>query len=257
MSTTENLAIPLDELIYGLAERVFPTGGFFLEAGANDGVRHSNTLGLDSELWKGILVEPSRAAFADLVVNRPESILENCALVGDDSVGFISGTFEEGSLMGSAHPTLRRRDPAVPGNFLARLTARGRSLLGIAPKLSLASVRAATLDAILRKHLVSKLDLLILDVEGLEIDILESFSFTPKPRIIVVETRKNDASAMSDILLRAGFVLAGNFSNFSKCLNPLFSGDHQDYVWVSKNEPNLIQAVANTEVFRHSGDATY
>lgn len=49
----------------------FPAGhkGFFVEAGAVDGLEWSNTKALEEAGWTGLCVEPSRE-FAELVVNR-------------------------------------------------------------------------------------------------------------------------------------------------------------------------------------------
>lgn len=47
--------------------------GFFVEAGACDGVLISNSLLFANMGWRGILVEPVPALFAELRRNRPES----------------------------------------------------------------------------------------------------------------------------------------------------------------------------------------
>lgn len=47
-------------------------GGVFVEVGAHDGVRHSNTLTLEQEYdWNGVLIEPNAELFKQLKVNRP------------------------------------------------------------------------------------------------------------------------------------------------------------------------------------------
>lgn len=51
-----------------LTER-FPNGGWFVEAGAHDGVGDSQTLALEKAGWRGLCVEPSRA-FAGLKEHR-------------------------------------------------------------------------------------------------------------------------------------------------------------------------------------------
>jgi len=49
--------------------RTFPDGGFFVEAGAHDGVGDSQTLALEQAGWHGLCVEPS-SAFAGLKASR-------------------------------------------------------------------------------------------------------------------------------------------------------------------------------------------
>lgn len=65
-----------------IAEKIFPgvTTGFFVDAGADDGMTLSNTLALAKLGWKGILVEPAHA-FDALKKNRPESICLNEVLM--------------------------------------------------------------------------------------------------------------------------------------------------------------------------------
>ena len=59
--------------------------GFFVEAGAVDGVFESNTYYLERfQNWRGILVEPVPEMFRRIRVNRPRAIAFQCALVSDE-----------------------------------------------------------------------------------------------------------------------------------------------------------------------------
>ena len=50
----------------------------YLEIGAVDGIKHSNTKYLeDSEGWTGVLVEPNPVSFELLRKNRPNNVLIN------------------------------------------------------------------------------------------------------------------------------------------------------------------------------------
>jgi len=44
--------------------------GFFIEAGANDGIAQSYTYELEKNGWRGILIEPSSEAFENCMLNR-------------------------------------------------------------------------------------------------------------------------------------------------------------------------------------------
>jgi hypothetical protein len=60
--------------------------GFFVEAGALDGLAGNCTLTLERHFgWKVILVEPG-LAFPALVVNRPGCICENVCLAGSSGI---------------------------------------------------------------------------------------------------------------------------------------------------------------------------
>ena len=73
---------------YGLANRVADMiserDGFFIEAGANNGIWQSNTLYLETELgWNGLLIEPNKQKFEECKRNRSnkKNLFYNCALV--------------------------------------------------------------------------------------------------------------------------------------------------------------------------------
>lgn len=56
-----------------------------MEAGANDGVRQSNTYYLERfRGWRGLLVEPIPELYARCVTERPRSVVRNCAVVSPD-----------------------------------------------------------------------------------------------------------------------------------------------------------------------------
>jgi hypothetical protein len=55
--------------------------GFFVEIGASNGIELSNTYLLEKQYkWKGICCEPIPKRFAELVINRPNSICFNEAV---------------------------------------------------------------------------------------------------------------------------------------------------------------------------------
>ena len=244
-----NMPRPLAECLSEFATKAFPNGGFFIEAGANDGIAQSTTIRLDKSSWSGLLVEPSPQAFERLVENRKDAILANVALVGDDSVSALRGTFADGSLMGTADPKLVLRDPAKPRTRFAVVMKRLRKRARVKPKIRMKSVPATTLDKLLAEHSIREVDLFVLDVEGFELEVLRGFGFSPKPRVVVIETRPDSAFEINNLMLKQGYFLCANFSNFTKEIFPSFSGDHQDYVWVSSDEERIVQAVKDAVVF--------
>jgi len=67
--------------IFVLSELDFKTNGFFVEFGATDGMKLSNTYLLEKKFqWTGILAEPARVWRRSLSINRPNSIIENRCL---------------------------------------------------------------------------------------------------------------------------------------------------------------------------------
>ena len=244
---------PLADCILQLAQKAFPNGGVYVEAGAHDGVSQSNTLLLNNIQWSGLLIEPSPISFEKLKLNRPNEKLANVALVGSDEITTIRGTFGEGSLMSSADAEIMTRTPRKRRNLLAELISffpsnritkclRNSSLVTI-------QVPARTLSKVLDDYSINKIDILILDVEGFELEALRGFGFNPKPRVVIIETRYKIAAEINNLMLAKGFVLCGNFSNFSKEISITFSEDHQDFVWVSGDDISTIKAISEVDLF--------
>lgn len=99
------------------------TRGFYIECGANDGIKSSNTLFLERLGWTGLLVEPSPAAFEALIKNREShNFFANCALVATDDISLVTGDFD-GSLMSSinSNRTNRACQITVPSSTLQSL----------------------------------------------------------------------------------------------------------------------------------------
>jgi FkbM family methyltransferase len=174
-------------------------GGFFLEAGANDGLLFSNTAYLERYLgWSGILVEAIPHKFVECVRNRPGSIVEHCALVPPGfKADFVEMRYED--LMSFA--------PGLADIDAVEQVDRGkRFLLGSERRLSDCRflAPAMTLAGILHKHGVEKIDFMVLDVEGAELEALRGLDFSScRVDRILIEAR--DAPAVAEFLAAYGF----------------------------------------------------
>lgn len=202
----------------------------YLEAGANNGIAQSNTLMLEQMGWSGILVEPSRAAFEELLHNRPNNILVNAALGSGKENGFVVGNFGRGSLMGSLRDDLNRRDALNNKvGFSARLKRRFGLKSGYSMKME--RIECKTIDSIVKECNANDIDLLSLDIEGYEHEALLGME-SLRPSLIVVESRADQIFWISDYLLKCGYVMTRCVSGFSMVTDKEWSGDHQDYLWV-------------------------
>ena len=182
--------------------------GFYIEAGANDGVRQSNTK-IFEELfgWKGILIEPSISAYHECLINRPESIVINCALTDSDDIKSINGDFD-GNLMSSIGGIRR-------GN-----------------KYNTIDVLSRTLTSILDEYNINNVDFISLDVEGYELSVLKGFDMNRwKPKYILIEINGDDRTLIEEYLLPFGYINILNVSDFGPHNNPLWDGTHNDYLF--------------------------
>ena len=65
----------LNQIDQQLLQYLDYSGGFFVELGANDGIRQSNTLFLEKKKhWKGLLIEPFPERAKECEKNRPNSL---------------------------------------------------------------------------------------------------------------------------------------------------------------------------------------
>jgi FkbM family methyltransferase len=173
-------AFGLDQLDLKLALHVTFAGGFFVEAGANDGVTQSNTALLARYRgWRGLLVEPVPELARRCRALRPESLVEQAALVAPDH-GAPTVAMRYANLMSLVRGA-RGSDAADREHVAA-----GERLQGIASYEL--EVPARTLSAVLDAHRVRHVDLLCLDLEGHEPAALRGLDLARhRPTFILVE----------------------------------------------------------------------
>ncbi|MGH2858071.1 MAG: FkbM family methyltransferase [Solirubrobacteraceae bacterium] len=174
----------LHDMDRGLAEHLNFRGGFFVEAGANDGYHQSNTYRLERALgWRGVLIEPVPSLYRAAVRERPGARVFNCALVSrtyaQDDVRLIYG--------GMMTTVAGTRETEAADRSWAQAA---HAMVQEAPEHDFV-VRARTLSSILDEVSAPEIDFLSLDVEGFETQVLEGLDLTRHaPRWILVEVRE-------------------------------------------------------------------
>ncbi|MCW2995193.1 MAG: FkbM family methyltransferase [Conexibacter sp.] len=151
-------------------------GGFFVEAGANDGYTQSNTYGLERfRGWTGILVEPMQELFEIAREEREGAKVVRAALVPFDHEG----------------DTVRMRFAdlmsTVSDGHADDWRTRMGTITGWRDPYE-ADVPARTLSSILDEQGAPEVDVLSLDVEGYEPSVLRGLDLDRHaPRWILVE----------------------------------------------------------------------
>lgn len=236
-----------------IARCLAPTGGVYVEAGANDGLRQSNTLLIEQLLgWTGLLIEPSPKAFQALQNNRPQNFLIEAALVGAANSGTPrEGAFRDGLLTGTMEPSLFHRSPDLLKGRTKHWQRRLRGALGIPTPPTLVTVQTMSLSEAIDVAGFSTIDLLSLDVEGLELEVLNGLEFERhSPRAIVLEVRRDDAWALLQILTLHNYVLVENLSRFAQSSAETWTKDHEDFLFVHQKElaqtPKLMEIVMSS-----------
>lgn len=252
----------LENRIFAICKELYGQKvGFYLEAGANDGIRASTTLALEKELgWSGILVEPSASAFRTLIENRSqENVFVECALVKSQRIRTVRGLFGTSALTNTAdrvivakllgkHQTVALKERLRKSFRDVKRLLDGKRLAP-SPGKSMVRVRGKTLDSLLAASKVQRIDLLSLDVEGAEVSALKGFSFIPRPRILVIEVRGNSQRTISKILEKHGYRLLGylTWPNNEPLDSELW---HRDGVWVVSNDSEAVRVVSRHLVQR-------
>jgi FkbM family methyltransferase len=175
--------LSLNELDRKLKKYLDFEEGWFIEAGANDGLRQSNSYWFERfRGWRGLLIEALPDLAAKCRRNRPRAHVINTALVGSrnttsvqinvaDLMAYVSGAFaseeDERIHRGYAHEVLHLRE-------IKQIT-----------------VPARTLEDVLDEAQLPRIDLFSLDVEGFELEVLLGMNLARyRPRYLLVESKK-------------------------------------------------------------------
>mmetsp|Transcript_169038 Transcript_169038/g.410845 ORF Transcript_169038/g.410845 Transcript_169038/m.410845 type:complete len:367 (-) Transcript_169038:101-1201(-) len=154
-------------------------GGSFVELGALDGLRFSNSLFFEETLgWRGVLIEPSPGQFQMLRQNRNAS----------GNAAFHNAACRE-------ERELHFKDCGATGH----VEARGRQ----ADSTDVV-VKCRPLGKMLREAGVQVVDLLSLDVEGFEWEVLQSYDWGVPLHVLLVE-RHIEQLEMERLLRGKGF----------------------------------------------------
>jgi hypothetical protein len=150
--------------------------GFFVEAGAGDGLWISNTLLLERKYgWTGILIEPT-SVYEALRRNRPACICDHSCLASEARTVTVVEIFDRGQAGLSPQAQDNLLLSRVSDDTQTFDISSMNSYWGVAKKRYLKD--ALPLVAVLRNHHApQRIDYLSLDVEGFEYDILRSFPF--------------------------------------------------------------------------------
>lgn len=173
--------------------------GYFVEFGATDGRKNSNTWLLEKKYqWRGILAEPNSIWHESLSQNRTAHIEHDCVSSrSGDVVVFITTN--------DTDPELSAIAAFSDGDHFGSL--RDNS----------ARVEKSTisLDDLLDKYgAPDDVDYLSMDTEGSELDILSAYSFRRKFKLISVEQNQKTEAKIQALLEAQGYVRV--FSQFSQ-----------------------------------------
>lgn len=181
---------------------------FFVQVGANDGLRNDPIHPYVKQYgWQGILIEPQTKAYHMLQQNYQGCqglVFENIAIGTQDGqleLFTIDATESE-----EWHDLIATARPEV-----GLLKDQNRKVVS-------QKVQALTLETLWQRHGVNNIDLMLMDLEGFEPKIFQSYSWSLKPKKIYFETRHlgyMQFQEVQKILHRQGYRL---FTERGDCL---------------------------------------
>jgi FkbM family methyltransferase len=188
----DNSRAQLFQDLFVLIHLDFKRDGFFVEFGATDGVKRSNTWLLEKNFgWTGILAEPCRSWHPSLMSNRGEASIETLCVWSASGETLVFNESKELEL--STINSFSESD----FHSMSRKPSR------IYP------VQTITLQDLLEKHNAPRgIDYLSIDTEGSEFSIIENFDFSLYEIDIVTIEHNFSASRESihSTLVKFGYV---------------------------------------------------
>jgi FkbM family methyltransferase len=179
-----------------ILERLFPkiNDGFYVDVGAHDPIRFSNTYKLYNMGWNGINVEPNKINFKRFLTYRKRDINLNVAASNKKNLIFYK--FEEPALNTTSLKTINLRK------------TQGYS------HIDKENIECLTLSNIFLKHCKNKnIDFLNIDTEGNELEILKTNNWKKfRPKVIICEILDQNINTVlkhktSKYLISKGYIV--------------------------------------------------
>ena len=152
------------------------TDGFYVDVGAHHPIRFSNTYAFYKRGWRGMNMDATAGSMAAFNQYRPDDINVECLISEKDDTDTDSDVYNE---------------PAINSGIVGRRSGNFETI----------KLRSHRLETILKDCLPrgQKIDLLTVDVEGMDLDVLRSNDWnTYRPRLVLAESCINLANPQSD-----------------------------------------------------------
>lgn len=179
--------------------------GTVLDIGANDGKTLSNSLAMIEHGWGGVLVEPSKKSFKQLMkLHKTRSNVQCFNVAVSDARGTMD-FFESGE-------HLKTGDHALLSTLVESETERWKTS---GEKFSKVKVEVITVQDLLKLCMAKRFEFVTIDTEGVDYKILSQLNLKELgTRMLIIETNGQDNPLFIAYCMRHGLKLVHrNFEN--------------------------------------------
>jgi len=192
--------------------------GRYLELGALDGVTYSNTKFFQDHLkFTGVLIEPLPNVFESLVGNRPLDKTYNVAISSSEKPVSFIGNWATAGMTSTMSDTFKSDHHSNQNTYV---------------------VQSKNLGSLLKEAGISYLDLFCLDVEGGELEVLETMDWDIPVYVMCVEldgSNEEKDEACREILRNNGFSFEQRMCINEFWINPNY--DRKDLLFTPNQDP--------------------
>jgi len=182
-------------------------GGFFVDVGASDGVRLSNSFFLEKfRGWRGICVEAHPDYYRLLVENRPSAITYNVAAGDREDVWTDIRLNYRASLTTLDLSLDDRFQKDYKGYYASREEKKIRGFSN-----GLAKIKMRKIDCIIEENQaqIPRVDVLFIDIDGSELYAFRGLDLERwKPRILVLEHTVMGHDFLNRFAIKSGYRLS-------------------------------------------------
>lgn len=173
------------------------TNGTFIEIGAYDGVKFSNSYFFEKNRnWSGICIEPVLENYRKLEQNRSSININACVYSNTGELDFTKVEGYADMLSGVSKDYHQKHKSRIKENI--------KNLGG---NQTVIKVKSITLNEVIEKHQLKEIDYCSIDTEGSEYEVLCGFDFEKYPvKIFSIENNYSDAR-INELMLKNGYVL--------------------------------------------------
>ncbi len=170
----------------------------YFEAGALDGIKYSNTKFYEETLgWNGVLVEPNPIEYNKLLKNRNNKnhFYNNIISNSKNELNYI--------YVNGGHSAVSGIVDTLPQSHYSKYLNKCNTIE--------VKMKPISLDKALEN--VDKVDFFVLDVEGHELEVLQSFSFNKPIYLMLIENLDKDCMKIRDFLESKDYKLIENYKH--------------------------------------------